>query len=196
MCRQKSGWFGRLSVLSKNQPADSVHSGFLHSHVHCHGQYRDAVQICVQLSTKSSRFSVAIVPDNVESRCQWYEILTCYRAICPSTPTSCSCATDTARTKFYYWHIIMTLASNQQWVCFLLNYQQRIIYAIALRASRTFTLRFLIVGKVGHPDPPPYNFFGVGCRFHLCELGYKLTLTKACNNVLIHMLCSSLKYKI
>ena len=45
------------------------------------------------------------------------------------------------KLKFYYWHIIMTLASNQQWVCFLLNYQQRIIYAIALRASRTFKLK-------------------------------------------------------
>ena len=28
-------------MLSNNLPADSIHSGFLHSHVHCLGQYRD-----------------------------------------------------------------------------------------------------------------------------------------------------------
>ena len=47
----------------------------------------------------------------------------------------------------------MNLDSISNECVLLLNYQQRIIYAIALRASRTFTLRFLIVGKVGHLDP-------------------------------------------
>ena len=31
---------GLFSVLSNNLPADSLHSGFLHSHLHCLGQYR------------------------------------------------------------------------------------------------------------------------------------------------------------
>ena len=29
------------TVLSMNLPADSIHSSFLHSHVHCLGQYLD-----------------------------------------------------------------------------------------------------------------------------------------------------------
>ena len=34
-----------IEVLSKNLPADSIHSGFLHSVVHCLGQYRDNITL-------------------------------------------------------------------------------------------------------------------------------------------------------
>ena len=74
-------------MLSKNLPADSIHSGFLHSHLHCLGQYRKNLcrtnlctieYKCVQnLPSLVSPLFVTMSNEGVGD----YEILNCYRAI-------------------------------------------------------------------------------------------------------------------
>ena len=74
-------------MLSNNLPADSIHSGFLHSHVHCLGQYWDNLcrtNLCTieynsvqNLPSLVSPFFVTMSNQGVGD----YEILNCYRAI-------------------------------------------------------------------------------------------------------------------
>ena len=100
----KSMIYTEVRVLSRNLPADSIHSGFLNSHVHCLSQYPDNLcsTILVQLSTKSYQFSVTIVPDNVGSICRriWnFKLLLVHLLFSHQHKTWCSCATETAKTR-------------------------------------------------------------------------------------------------
>ena len=74
-------------VLSKNLPADSIHSGFLHSHIHCLGQYRDNLcrtNLCTIEYNSVQNLPSLVSPLFVTMSNQGvgdYEILNCYRAI-------------------------------------------------------------------------------------------------------------------
>ena len=75
------------SVLSNNLPADSLHSGFLHSHLHCLGQYRKNLcrtNLCTIEYISVQNLPSLVSPLFVTMSNQGvgdYEILNCYRAI-------------------------------------------------------------------------------------------------------------------
>ena len=72
-------------MLSNNLPADSIHSGFLHSHVHCLGQYRDNLcrtNLCTIEYNSVQNLPSLVSPFFVTMSNQGdYENLNCYRAI-------------------------------------------------------------------------------------------------------------------
>ena len=72
-------------MLSKNLPADSIHSGVLHFHVHCLGQYRDNLcrtNLCTIEYNSVQNIPSLVSPFFVTMSNQGdYENLNCYRAI-------------------------------------------------------------------------------------------------------------------